>query len=102
MPKLWVFRRVPELRNRTGFIYVADDALADKLIAKGAASRDIDWTKPVERAPRPGAAITPTDQRPPPEVAIDPGGKGPQPKPAPDPVDDDGTPRRKKRKAADE
>lgn len=63
MPKLWVFRRVPELNNRTGWLTVADDALADRLVKEDKATRRVD---PRKRRELPGHAITPTDS-----VAVD-------------------------------
>lgn len=68
MPKLWVFRRVPELKNRTGFIHIADDALAARLLREGMATARIDVSKRIERAPLPGtpAAEPPPSDEPPP------------------------------------
>lgn len=86
MPKLWVFRRVPELKNRTGFIYVADDKLAAKLLREDAATEKVDFSRRPEKPPRPGAT--------------------PLPAPVPEPLEDasaDTVPRpKRKRKAAEE
>lgn len=59
MPKLWVFRRVPELNNRTGWLTVADEALAERLVKEDKASRRFELSK---RRELPGHAVTPTDK----------------------------------------
>lgn len=59
MPKLWVFRRVPELNERTGWLTVADEALAERLVKEDKASRRFE---PLKRRDLPGHAVTPTDK----------------------------------------
>lgn len=55
MPMLYVFRRVPELQNRQGWLHVPDDALAARLLKEGKAAPRFNGQR-VEPAPRPGSA----------------------------------------------
>jgi hypothetical protein len=69
MPMLWVFRRVAELDNRTGWFHVADDKLADRLLRDDLAARRFDPRKRLEKPPRPNAA--PVEATAPPPEPMD-------------------------------
>lgn len=73
MPKLWVFRRVPELNDRTGWLTVSDEALAERLVKEDKASRRFE---PRKRRELPPHAVTPTDTRAPEPAPAKRGRKG--------------------------